>query len=520
MKTNRREWLRHGLGAAGAAAGGAVLASAGSVLAPAPLAAQLPTSRNARLGGLLSQLGQQAFWTSPELRLLRRTSHGHTASQVARALDLGYEAYLEEQLNPQRIENAACDSYIAATYRDLLALSPRQAMNIADSGSPYYQIIRPLGRMTVERAMLSERTLLERMVEFWSDHFHVPIDGAYSLKLFHDQQVVRPNALGKVSDLINASMRSSAMLWYLDQVWNTKWGINENYARELMELHTVGWDGGYTQSDVRELARVLTGWSVDGQGIFQYKADLHDFDAKTVFGMNFPARTSGTGTAGMDEGVAFADMLANHPATKRFIAAKLLRWFVRPDPTEAQIGAVVTAYTRSGGDIKAILRVVLSRENLMRAPAKLKRPMHLMVSALRTTGARAVPVADVRRDFDGLYFPLEAMGHRVGGWPTPDGYPDRAEFWAGMIIDRWNNVNTVLQVANTASGWTVVDVDAFMATPTVDGVVAAIRSRLFGGEMSADLDAELRSWLTAGLSRSRVLDALHLATMAPEFQFY
>jgi len=509
--------LRTGLGAA---AGGAVLASAGTALAPTPLAAQLPTSRNARLGGLLSQLGQQAAWTSPELRLLRRTSHGQTAAQVARALDLGYEAYLEEQLNPQRLDDSACENHIAATYRDLLALTPRQAMNIADNGSPYFQLIRPLGRMTVERAMLSERALLERMVEFWSDHFHVPIDGAYSLKLFHQQQVIRPNALGKVSDLIHASMRSSAMLWYLDQVWNSKWGINENYARELMELHTVGWDGGYSQSDVRELARVLTGWSVDGQGIFQYKADLHDFDAKTVLGMTFPARAPGTGTAGMDEGIAFAAMLANHPATKRFIAAKLLRWFVRPDPTDAQIGTVVTAYTRSGGDIKAMLRAVLSREHLMRAPAKLKRPMHLMVSALRTTGARAVPVVDVRRDFDGLYFPLEAMGHRVGGWPTPDGYPDRAEFWAGMIIDRWNNVNTVLQVANTASGWTIVDLELFMTTPTVDGVVDAIRARLFGGEMSADLDTELRTVLAAGVSRSRVLDALQLATMAPEFQFY
>ena len=86
-------------------------------------------------------------------------------------------------------------------------------------------------------------------------------------------------------------------------------------------------------------------------------------------------------------------------------------------------------------------------------------------------------MVDVRRDFDGLYFPLEAMGHRVGGWPTPDGYPDRAEFWAGMIIDRWNNVNTVLQVANTGSGWTIVDLELFMTTPTVDGVVDAIRAR-------------------------------------------
>ncbi len=517
MNRSRRDWLRTGLGAA---AGTAALAATGAPLAPATLHAQPPLSRNKRLGGLLSQLGQQAAWKSPEMRLLRRTSLGPTATDAARARELGYEAYLEEQLDASRIDDGDCERHIAATYADLLALSPRQAMTIADNGSPYFQIIRPLGRMTVERAILSKRHLLERMVEFWSDHFHVPIDGAYSLKLFHEQQVIRPNALGKVADLINASMRSPAMLWYLDQVWNTKWGINENYARELMELHTVGWDGGYSQSDVRELARVLTGWSVDGQGIFQYKADLHDFGAKTVFGMSFAARTQGTGTAGMDEGIAFANMLANHSATKRFIAAKLLRWFVRPDPTDAQIGTVVTAYTRSGGDIKAILRAVLSRENLMRAPAKLKRPMHLMVSALRATDARAVPVVDVRRDFDGLYFPLEAMGHRVGGWPTPDGYPDRAEFWAGMIVDRWNNVNTVMQTANTLSGWPIIDLDPFVAAASTNGVVTAIRDRLFCGEMSFDLEAELRALLGATVSRSAVLEAVRLATMAPEFQFY
>lgn len=517
MKSNRRVWLKTGLGTV---ASGALLASAGAALAPAALAAQPPTSRNARLGGLLNQLGQQAVWKSPELRLLRRTSHGHTAHQVARALELGYEAYLEEQLHPQRIDDSACDSHIAAIYRDLLVLTPRQVITLSESGDQYFPVTRPLARMTVERAMLSERTLLERMVEFWSDHFHVPIDSANSLKLFHDQRVIRPNALGTVSDLINASMRSPAMLWYLDQVWNTRWGINENYARELMELHTLGWNGGYTQRDVRELARVLTGWSVDGQGLFQYKADTHDFDAKTVLGMNFPASKQDTGTAGMDEGIAFAAMLANHPSTKRFIAAKLLRWFVRPDPTEAQIGAVVAAHTRTGGDIKAMLRVVLSRENIMRAPAKLKRPLHLMVSALRSTGARAVPVADVRRDFDGLYHPLQGMGHGVGAWQTPDGYPDRADFWAWMIIDRWNSMNSVLQVANTGGGCTIADLDPFLSTPTVDGVIAAIRLRLFGGEMSTDLDAELRTWLAAGISRSRVLDALRLAAMAPEFQFY
>ena len=182
------------------------------------------------------------------------------------------------------------------------------------------------------------------------------------------------------------------MLHYLDQVSSTRFGPNENYAPELLELHTVGFDGGYTQKDVAELARVLTGWSVDGDGKFLYRANNNDFGAKSCFGMTFPARTPVcSGQSGIDEGEAFGEMLVNHLGTKRLIATKLLQWFVRSDPTQAQIQPVIHTYTATGGDIKAMLRVVLTPANLAKAPARLKRPIHYVASALRATSATVLP---------------------------------------------------------------------------------------------------------------------------------
>ena len=480
-----------------------------------------PASRNSRIGGLLNQLGQQAQWRSPELRLARRITQGLTEADAARATALGYQAFLEEQLNPTGIDDSAMEARVRQGYSTMLGYTPRQLIDLDDAGAHYFEAQLPMRMLVAERAVFSRRQLQERLFEFWSDHVYVPIWNFRGLTPIHLEQAIRPHVLGTVGGMIRASMRSTSMLVYLDQVWSTRFGVNENYARELMELHTVGWDGGYTQEDVAGLARVLTGWSMDENGIFKYNASNHDFGAKQVFGMSFPARSQGnSGTFGMDEGIAFGEMLIRHPQTKRFIALKLLRWFVRPDPSEAQIQAVISAYGTEG-DIKAMLRVVLSSANITRAPAKLKRPFHYGVSALRAIGATIIPVADVRRDFITLVYPINDMGHSFGNWPTPDAYPDRAEFWAGLIVDRWNAVNNQLvQSDTTLPGRAVLDLASFVGTGSIDSVVASIRRRLFGGEMSAELDAELRFTLRNGVTNPRVLNAVRLAVCAPEFQFY
>jgi uncharacterized protein (DUF1800 family) len=505
--SGRRAWLQQAL----ALAAGATAAP----LLPREAAAQ---SKGTRYGGLFSQLGQQATWRSPEIRLLRRISLGITAESVARVKQRGYSAYLEEQLAWEAIPDSVCAQHLARGFADYLAMTPRDAiaMQRADNIQP---ITNRYQRYVAEQAILSERQLLERMVEFWTDHFHVNLWAFNGFKPFHDRVVIRPLALTTVGALVRATMRSPAMLYYLDQVWNTRWGINENYARELMELHTVGVTGGYTQRDVYELARVLTGWTVDQDGQFQYRADNHDFGAKTVFGMEFPASTPGRGTQGMGEAIAFGEHLIQHPKTREYISTKLLKWFITPEPTAAQVQAVVDAYG-SEGDIKAMLRVVLSPANVQRAPAKLKRPFHLVVSAVRATGAQVRSRVNYQTDNDGIGWPLGSLGHQVGAWATPDGYPDRAEFWAGGIVDRWNATQQFAQSGSTGNGSVITNFAGFVADGTIEGVVSEINRRLFGGEISEALATELRNVLRSGVTTARLQTAVRLALMAPEFQYY
>jgi hypothetical protein len=167
-----------------------------------------------------------------------------------------------------------------------------------------------------------------------------------------------------------------------------------------------------------------------------------------------------------------------------------------------------------------MLRVVLSRENLLRAPAKLKRPFHYAISTLRAIQATVRPVNDIRRDYLALAYPASGMRQPFMNWPTPDGYPDRAEFWAGLIIERWNEVQNNLVSEFDAPGRAVINLSLFSADGTVDGIVRAIHTRIFGGEMSAALETELRAVFRAGVTNTRVLNAVRLAISAPEFHFY
>jgi len=514
--SSRRDWLRSGAAAIGAAA-------LAAPLLPDTLEAQSTRPPNtSRIGGLLNQLGQQAQWRSTELRLVRRITQGLTEAEVARVRALGYDAYLEEQLNPSRIDDSAMEARVQASYARMLALTPRQLSDTGPAGTHFFDHVRPRQSLTAERAIFSRRQLQERMFEFWSDHQHVLLNDQAFFATIHHERIIRPNVLGTVGDMVRAGMRSGSMLSYLDQVRSTRFGINENYARELLELHTIGVDGGFTQEDVIGLTRVLTGWSINFSTLeFEYKAGNHDFSAKSVLGLSFPARAQATaGNAGMDEGIAVGEMLIRHPSTKRYTATKLLRWFVTPTPSEAQVQAVVAAYGTEG-DVKAMLRVVLSRANLTKAPAKLKRPFHYAVSTLRATGARVNPVVDVRRDYNTMSFSSADMGHDIGNWGTPDGYPDRADFWAGLIVDRWNVVNAhLVQVDNNSPGRAVIDLASFVGNGTVDAFIGNVRRRLFADEMSSELEVELRYALRSGVTNTRALNALRLAVCAPEFHFY
>ena len=174
------------------------------------------------------------------------------------------------------------------------------------------------------------------------------------------RDVIRKHALGKFPDMLKASAHSPSMLAYLDQTQSRNTAPNQNYAREIMELHTLGVDGGYTQDDVAELSRVLTGWTIQGRGNFVFNPAIHDWTAKTLLGVTIPAGSPSLGQAGINEGEQMLDLLVNHPSTARFISTKMLMWLLTPTPTETQISAIASVYKATGGDIKSMIRAILN----------------------------------------------------------------------------------------------------------------------------------------------------------------
>lgn len=443
-------------------------------------------------------------WTDPVARLVRRITLGITREELARAKQLGYSRYLEEQLRPARIDDRACSEFVARTY-PMLAMTPEQLFR-GDQGAAMTQ----LQEATLYRAAFSRRQLHERMVEFWTDHFNIWRDAVGYLKVIDDRDVIRAHALGNFRNLLRASAHSAAMMDYLDQNRSSRRSPNQNYAREIMELHSVGVDGGYTQDDVAELSRVFTGWTISGRGIFTYDASLHDFGAKTVMGQSFPATTPGPGLAGKAEGERFIEFLAAHPNTARYLAKKLAKFFLQYDPGQAIIDAAAAAFTRSRGDIPSILRVILDQRVLMAAPAKYKRPFHFVVAATRSLAPAVTGVGLMRQQVD-------QMGQSLFAWETPDGYPDKLEFWSGLVMQRWNAA-TALSFANSAAFR--VDPAGFRGA-TAEATAETIIARIFGGEVPPGFRTRLTDYVRPALaSDTRIREAVALALSSSQFQWY
>jgi len=267
-----------------------------------------------------------------------------------------------------------------------------------------------------------EQPLLARMTEFWFNHLNVfvgkgtvrPFVGHYAVN------VVRANALGKFEDMLLASARHPAMLFYLDQAQSNVRDLNENYARELMELHTLGVNAGYTQNDVRELARILTGWTVGLQQgeAFRFAPRLHDTGDKVLLGRSFSAD-------GMREGEEAIRMLARHPATAQRIAQRLAATFVTDQPPRALTDRLAATFTRTQGDIRAVMRTLIESPEFWAADNTLfKTPLDFACSALTAAGG-----ARERREIQLTLGFLAQAGQPVHGWQTPDGYKTDAATW-------------------------------------------------------------------------------------------
>jgi uncharacterized protein (DUF1800 family) len=450
-----------------------------------------------------SPVAAPSYWADLRLRLLRRASFGLTQEDVGEVRRLGYQQWLNTQINYTEIDDSAVESVVASRY-PLLSL-PAAQLATANQGTLQSQ----LQEATIYRAAFSKRQLYERMVEFWSDHFNISIAKVGYLKAVDDRDVIRKHALGRFSDLLKASAHSPAMLAYLDQNTSRVGAPNQNYARELMELHTLGVDGGYTQQDVAELSRVLTGWTFTGAGDFNFNANRHDFTQKTVLGVTIPAAPTSTGSAAINEGEQMLDVLINHKSTATFIATKLLKWLLTPEPSSAQIRAVASVFRATKGDIRLTVRAVLNDAWISAAPLKFKRPFHYLVSALRATQPTVTSLATMNNQ-------VRVLGQQLFFFETPDGYPDSLEYWSGNMPPRWTFANTLAGLASQ----TVVATAPYLATSTV-AAVDKIQSDFFADELPLSTRSALLAYLNGGtFNATRVRETIALALSASEFQWY
>ena len=377
-----------------------------------------------------------------QLLVLNRVTFGANASSLKEIQSLGTGAWLARQLRPAaepRLPPAAQE------YIDAMTISQRAVFDLATdmerrrraflelpaeerkvAQQAWQQEMTRLSREAAARLLLralySPDQLQEEMTWFWLNHFSV-FQFKANLRVLvgdYEERAIRPHALGRFRDLLGAVARHPAMLIYLDNAQNAAGRINENYARELMELHTLGVRGGYTQADVQELARVLTGFGVL-EGDFWFYPRRHDAGAKTLLGRPIARR----GEAELGEAL---DLLAGHPSTSRFISRKLAMHFVADDPPPALVERMAQTFQFTQGEIAATLRVMFeSPEFRASLGGKFKDPQHYLVSAVRLSSDRFVISRDgVERMINGL----AGMGQPLYGRPTPDGYPLTRTEWA------------------------------------------------------------------------------------------
>jgi uncharacterized protein (DUF1800 family) len=435
--------------------------------------------------------------------------------------------------------------------RDRLSadFSPHEKEVFRSLSNPQGTVAYELQQAKLMREIYSERQLLEVMTDFWFNHFNV-----YQYKnqcvyytTSYERDVIRAHAFGKFYDLLVAVAQSPAMLMYLDN-WlsigphsqaagkNGQSGLNENYGRELMELHTLGVDGGYTQADVTQLATVLTGWTIaqpDDGGQFQFDPRRHEPGIKTVLGQKFYE-------AGSDEGLRALDMLAHHPATAHFISKSIAMRFVADDPPESLITRMAVTFQSSDGDIREVMRTMLRSPEFWSPAvyrAKVKTPLEFIVSAVRASGTNITAP-------DALVQNLTAMGMQPYGMAVPTGYSMKAETWEneGALLARMNFSTTLTHgklpgVQFDPGGLIALGILTNSELPNAKAILAQGRyginlaialeeDTILEGELSAKDEAVIQSELEDPDVQRRMaaspVDGLRLVTgfilASPEFQ--
>jgi uncharacterized protein (DUF1800 family) len=472
---------------------------------------------------------------------LNRLAFGARPGDAARVRALGVDAWIEQQLRPESISDVAFEQFLGTNYPTIYespamleqrftppgqiqnqaaargGMTRADSVRLRESQQGIRQMTAEVQSSRVARAIASERQLQEVVTDFWLNHFSVyDAKGPRQRYMLgeYENRVIRPNAFGKFRTLLGAVAKSDAMLFYLDN-WQSqadndrprlapppggrggragapaparRGGLNENYGRELLELHTLGVDGGYTQQDVIAAARALTGWTLRGfqqGGGFQFVPFMHDAGQKKFLGRTLQAGR------GLDEGEEVLDIVAKHPSTARYIAFKLARRFVSDTPSKAIVDRAAATFTRTDGDIRETVRsIITSAEFFSRAAyrSKVKSPFEVVTSAARALGAAPDPTPRMAQA-------VGQLGQPIYGHQAPNGWPETGDQWmnTGAILNR---INFGMQIAAGrlpgASPLGFRDADMLQTATRelqVDGVVAA----LLGGDVSPDTRAVLVS---------------------------
>jgi len=421
----------------------------------------------------------------PAVRWLSRATCGFSTAEHVAFIALGatdearWAAWLAQQLNPAAIVDSACDARLASAAFTTLNKTAAQlwAAREAVGGSNYFQRMLPIAETecaTLIRRMYSKRQLFEVMTEFWHDHFSVfgwDYDGGPMFPAF-DRDAIRPHVFGNFRTMLQATCESASMMYMLDLYSSVAGHPNENYARELMELHTLGaenyagivsnpdsfanmnllghftaWNGEeerlrYVDDDVYEAARALSGWTISGSnywgqvgsaplGTFAYDDARHDQSTKHILAQYF------TPYQGQGDGTFLFDMLAQHPGTAHFVAGKICRRFVGDSPSTALVQAAADVFHQqwqAPDQLRQVVALVLQSDEFKTTwGTKMKRPATSVVSALRALGADFTPVPDNTTTYtptEELIGRLQAAGQRLFYWPAPNGYPDTQAAWS------------------------------------------------------------------------------------------
>jgi len=449
------------------------------------------------MGLTASELGRKTA-----LHALNRLGFGPRPGDVDVLLDRGVESYIDEQLAPG--PDAELEARLAP-FNNTLKLSTTQVLvTYADSGNQTASIQAYLDNIynaKLIRSVHTKNQLDEVLADFWFNHFNVNISENFVRESIqsYERDAIRPNAMGKFETLLRATAEHATMMYYLDNYLSQTGrtvngvlvsGLNENYGREILELHTVGVDAGYAQSDVYDAARAFTGWGIDNVnrgGNFVYTPARHDTGSKNVFGLQLAAG------GGKDDGDRLIKYLATHPMTARHISTKLARRFVADEPAASLVDRMSETWLATDGDIKEVVRTMIGSAEFwaeaFNETGKPKTPFEFTVSSIR---AVAGDVTSATRSVVGY---LSQMGQPLYQCIPPTGYADRGSEWLNPSSQIYR-MNFALDLAQGLINGVAVNVrnyavGADLTSPT--SVAKAANAAVYGGTLSSStLDKSTR----------------------------